>query len=436
MTVAFYTLGCKVNQVDSDAMRQHLITAGYVCVEPEQHPDVLVLNSCAVTAESERKTRQKLRHFRSSNPNAIVVLTGCAVQIDQQASLHYSEADILLGHLDCADLASHIDKFIVLHGKAFHASSHYYGEVFGFASACETFSRTRANRTRASIKIEDGCERYCSYCIIPYARGPVRSKPLNVLREEMQSLAQQGFQELVLVGINLCAYGADLGCGLCDAVALTEKFSAIKRVRLGSLEPDLLTEEMLLSLTQVKSLCPHFHLSLQSGCDRTLKRMNRHYTSHQYFILINHIRTLFPGSAITTDLMVGFPGETDEDFRASLAFACEIGFAKMHVFPFSARPGTAADAFPEQISKVAKQARAKEALLLSESLHHRYLAEQIGREAEVLPEEPHPGGGMRGYTAHYVPVVIPEAGPEHRNKLVPVHITGVQGDRCVGALVR
>ena len=430
MTVAFYTLGCKVNQVDSDAMRHRLATAGYVCVEPEACPDVLVLNSCAVTAESERKTRQKLRHFRSSNPNAILVLTGCAVQTDPQASLYYSEADILLGHRDSVDLAHYIDEYMLSHNKIFRVSSHYSGELFDIASAREI-----ENRTRATIKIEDGCDRYCSYCIIPYARGPVRSKPLNVLREEMQSLAGQGFQELVLVGINLCAYGTDLGCSLCDAVALTEKFSGIRRVRLGSLEPDLLTEEMPEKLSRINTFCPHFHLSLQSGCNRTLKRMNRHYTTQQYFNTVTRIRALFPGAAITTDLMVGFPGESDADFQASLAFVREIGFAKIHVFPYSVRPGTVAAALPNQIDNATKRARVREMILLAKSSNRMFLVRQIGKVTEVLPEEPYPGGGMQGYTAHYVPVVIPGTGPALRNQLVRVRITGVQGDRCIGELV-
>ena len=431
MTVAFHTLGCKVNQVDSEALRQRLSTAGYACVEPEAHPDVVVLASCAVTAESERKTRQKLRHLRKILPNSILVLTGCAVQVDPEAELHYSEADILLGQRNSADLTHCIDEFLVSRDKVFCVSAHHRNELFDSAFPRET----PANRTRANIKIEDGCDRFCSYCIIPRARGPVRSKPLAVLRDEMQILSQQGFQEFVLVGINLCAYGRDQGYSLCDAVAIAEEFTIVKRVRLGSLEPDLLTDEMLLSLLRVKSLCPHFHVSLQSGCDRTLKRMNRQYSASQYFNLINRIRSLFPHAAITTDLMVGFPGESDEDFRASLAFAREIEFAKIHVFPYSARPGTAAASFPDQIAKSEKLARAKETLSLAESLRHKFLSQQTGKTAEILLEDPHPAGGMQGYTAHYVPVRLLEAGPELRNTLVAARITGLQGDHCIGVLV-
>ncbi|MDR0531643.1 MAG: tRNA (N(6)-L-threonylcarbamoyladenosine(37)-C(2))-methylthiotransferase MtaB, partial [Oscillospiraceae bacterium] len=238
MTVATVTLGCKVNQVDSEALRARLLGAGFVDAAPEK-ADVVVVNSCAVTAESERKTRQKLRQCRALNPDCILVLTGCAAQVSANAAEEYPEADIVLGHIDSGDLARYIDKFMSSQGKSINVSAHYIGEPF----AESAFFRESA-RTRASIKIEDGCDRFCSYCIIPRARGHVRSKPLAAVRQEAETLAQQGFREVVLVGINLAAYGTDIGCDLADAVALMDECSGIQRVRLGSLEPDLLTDKL------------------------------------------------------------------------------------------------------------------------------------------------------------------------------------------------
>ena len=434
MTVAFVTLGCKVNQVDSDALRQRMEAAGYDCVLPEDRPDVLVINSCAVTAESERKTRQKLRHFRALHHECVLVLTGCAVQVGKADA--YPEADIVLGHRDTTNLARYIDEFSRTKAHISRVSAHQRGESLD-GLACKSIDRTRAH-----LKIEDGCNQFCAYCIIPHARGRVRSMPLEATRSEIQSLDAQGFREIVLVGINLAAYGSDLGCDLGDALALfseNEILSNIQRVRLGSLEPDLLTDKLLEKISSPLynsgiELCPHFHVSLQSGCGSVLKRMNRHYVAEDYFSALNRLRVLFPGAAVTTDIMVGFPGESEEEFEASLAFARSVGFAKMHVFPFSPRPGTPAAAMPGQVPRADKQARAKKMLALAQECHANFLNSQIGRVLKVLPEEPHPAGGMRGYSAHYAPVRIADAGPEQHNQILPVRIKSVQSGFCVGAL--
>ncbi|MCL2300483.1 MAG: MiaB/RimO family radical SAM methylthiotransferase, partial [Firmicutes bacterium] len=392
MTVAFVTLGCKVNQVDSGALRQRMEAAGYDCVEPEETPDVLVINSCAVTAESERKTRQKLHHFRALYHECVLVLTGCAVQAGKADA--YPEADIVLGHRDIGDFARYIDEFSRTKARAVCVSQHQRDEAF-----CDSAHKS-IERTRAHLKIEDGCDRFCAYCIIPHARGHVRSMPLEAMRRELENFDAQGFREIVLVGINLAAYGSDLGCGLGDAMSLfsdSETFSNIQRVRLGSLEPDLLTPTLISKManTTISSkikLCPHFHVSLQSGCDSVLKRMGRLYSAEEYFTLIKRLRAYFPGAAVTTDVMVGFPGESEAEFEASLAFARAVGFAKMHVFPFSARPGTAAAAMPGQVPRALKQARAKKMLTLAQECHTNFLNSQIGSVLEVLPEEEHPAG--------------------------------------------
>ena len=432
MTVAFHTLGCKVNQVDSGTLAQRMSEVGYARAEPEK-ADVVVLNSCTVTAESERKTRQKLRHFRTINQSCMLVLTGCAVQVCEDAAVRYPEADLILGQRDARDLACYIDEFLLSRQQIVKITPREQGEAFDDA-AHESIGRTRAN-----VKIEDGCDRFCAYCIIPHARGPVRSKPIAALRKEVQSLAHQGFREIVLVGINLAAYGSDLDCDLGDAVLAAEQATAgttLRRIRLGSLEPDGMTDVLLEKLSHCEALCPQFHLSLQSGSDRTLKRMNRHYSTEEYFSMVNRLRALFPGAAITTDIMVGFPGESEAAFEESLSFAKEIGFAKMHVFPFSPRPGTPAAGFSDQISKKEKQNRAKQALRLAESLNRDFLNSQIGRTLEMLPEEPCPGGGMQGFAANYAPVALPEAGPELRNQPVLARITGIEGEFCVGTLAR
>ena len=426
MTVAFVTLGCKVNQVDSSALRLRLEAAGFACVEPEASPDVLVINSCAVTAESERKTRQKLRHFRTLYRNCVLVLTGCAAQVGKAED--YPEANLVMGHRDMDALAREII-------------------MLSPTKASTTSFNESADRTRAHIKIEDGCDWFCAYCIIPHARGRVRSKPLEELRCELLALDAQGFREVVLVGINLAAYGSDLGCGLGDALELfsspeiKENFTSIRRVRLGSLEPDLLTEELISKLEKFSfvsnvELCPHFHISLQSGCDSVLKRMGRHYSAEEYFTLVKRLRAGFPGAAITTDVLVGFPGESEAEFEASLAFVREIGFAKIHVFPYSSRPGTAAAAMPRQIPRGVKQARAKKMQALAQESRVIFLNSQIGSTLKVLPEEPHPLGGMQGYSANYTPVRIEDAGPAHQNQIVPVQITRAEGDYCVGVLSR
>jgi len=442
------TLGCKVNQVDSGALRHRLEAAGYVCVEPranpDEHPnetavspgtpDVLVINSCAVTAESERKTRQKLRHFRALFCDCVLVLTGCAVQVGKAED--YPEADIVLGHREAVNLACYIDEFLSCKARISFTSPHCSSEAFD-ALCCKS-----EDRTRAHLKIEDGCDRFCAYCIIPYARGRVRSMPLDTVRREIQSLDTQGFREIVLVGINLAAYGYDLGCDLGDVLALfseKELCASIQRIRLGSLEPDLLTPLLLSKLEKSLSyskaeLCPHFHVSLQSGCDSVLKRMGRHYSANDYSRLVDHLCNLFPGAAITTDIMVGFPGESEDEFKASLAFAREVGFAKIHVFPFSSRPGTAAAAMQDQVPRTVKRARAKKMLALAEERYAIFLDSQIGKTLEVLAEEPHPAGGMRGYSAHYAPVRITDAGPETQNQIIPVKIDSAVPNYCVGVL--
>ena len=425
MKVAFYTLGCKVNQVETEAMREAFAAAGHIPV-PENAPfDAVVINSCTVTAESDRKTRQAVRRFRKERPEAAVVLTGCMVQAFSEAAKALTEADVVTGNTDVTEVVRLTERFLQDGERIFKVAAHQKRERFN------TPPLTRfEERTRAYIKIEDGCERYCTYCIIPTARGFVRSKPLQEIRSEAQTLADAGFCEIVLVGINLTAYGKGEAFDLCDAVDAVCAVEGVRRVRLGSLEPDYMSDDMLRRLSRQEKFCPQFHLSLQSGCDRTLARMNRHYDTAFYRDLVFRIRALFPGAAITTDLMVGFAGETEEEFEESVAFARKIGFAKAHVFAYSRRNGTVAAALPGQITQSEKARRSRRMIEETGKSEAEYLQAQIGKTVTVLFETAKPGFA-EGYTAHYVRVSVP-SDTAHTGELLPVRITAAEQDACIG----
>ena len=342
MKASVLTLGCKVNQYESQAMMNSLAEAGYEISSAPADCDVVVVNSCTVTAMSDRKTRQIIRRARRESPGAVIVLTGCMSQAFPDAAKQLAEADVILGNSNRSSLLPDIQKFLATRNRVFDVIPHHHSfEPLSVGQYRE--------RTRAFLKIEDGCNRFCSYCIIPYARGRVRSKPLDDLKQELSSLAAHGYREVVLTGINLSAYGQESGLTLCDAVDAACAQEGVERVRLGSLEPERLDAPVIARLKRQEKLCPQFHLSLQSGCDATLRRMNRHYTAEEYRTIVKNLREAFPNAAVTTDIMVGFPGETEEEFAESLAFEREIGFAKVHVFIYSRRSGTAAAAAPRQV---------------------------------------------------------------------------------------
>ncbi len=427
MKAAFYTLGCKVNQYETQAMSQALENHGFEIIDCSEKADVYVINSCTVTAESDRKTRQTVRHFKKQNPDSIVVLTGCMPQAFPEAGRELVQADIVMGNKSNRFLHEYIIKFINTRNRIFAVDEHAKGDPF-----CGDTITDFRERTRASVKIEDGCNRFCSYCIIPYARGRVRSKPLDELKSEIASLESNGFSEIVLVGINLSAYGTDCGKNIVDAVKTAASFDGIKRVRLGSLEPDHISDEIIEELTKIPEFCPQFHISLQSGCDKTLKRMNRHYTCEDYRQLCRKLRSSFTDTTITTDIMVGFAGETDEDFVESVEFAKEIGFEKVHVFPYSIRQGTPAAKMPDQVEKSEKSRRASIMIEETEKIRADFLKNQIGKTLEILPEEFHQGC-VQGYTANYTPVKI--FGVTKMPKgFIKTKITAVDGDMCIGEI--
>lgn len=426
MKVAAVTLGCKVNQYESEAICSRFAAMGYTVTDPADEADVYIINSCSVTAESDRKTRQTVRKYKRLHPNSLVVLTGCMPQAFPQDAAKLTEADIVVGNRSNSDIPRLVSEYDGTRTVA--VAPHESGEPF----CCDTVSSFH-DRTRATLKVEDGCNRFCSYCIIPYARGRVRSKPLAVIEEEAASLAKAGYREIVLVGINLSAYGLGTGLTIVDAVKAAAKPQGILRVRLGSLEPDHITDKIIEGLRGVPAFCPQFHISLQSGCDNTLKRMNRHYTAAEYALLCRKLREAFEDVTLTTDVMVGFAGETAADFEDSLAFVKEIGFEKVHVFPYSRRPGTVADRMPDQITKAEKEARAGRMITQTEAIRQEFLRRQIGKKVTVIPEEHSGRNEVHGYTANYTPVKIKGSNIPF-GEPVAVTVEGVEGDWCVGTL--
>jgi len=427
MNAYFHTLGCKVNQYETQGMMRAMEGAGFPAFEfaagfSGAGDDILVINSCTVTGESDRKLRQLLRRCRRDNPGAVLVLTGCLPQAFPDIAEQFEDADIILGNAARAALPHYIKQFLTLGLRIVAVPEH--------GAAFEQLPVDRfEGRTRAYVKIEDGCDRFCSYCIVPYARGRVRSRPLDSVRSELEALAAGGYKEIVLVGINLTAYGQDLGINFADAVALACGVPGIERVRLGSLEPDHLTADTLDRLAALPGLCPQFHLSLQSGCDATLKRMNRHYTAAEYAALCAALRERFPDCAITTDVMVGFPGEDENEFAQSLEFVRSVGFARVHVFSYSRRPGTPAAAVPDQVTAAEKAARSKKMAAVCEASRIQFEESHIGKRVEILLENHTDSGFAEGYTRNYIPVRMKtERLP---GDLINVKIIGRAADGCL-----
>ena len=429
MKVKFVTLGCKVNQVESEAMREALLAAGFQEAAGGETADVVVVNSCTVTATSDQKARQALRREKKRNPGAVAVLTGCWPQAFPQEAEEFLEADVVLGTARRGDLVPRLLEYLSTKQRVVDIAPHQKGEKFEKLTISAMHGRTRA-----FVKIEDGCDRFCSYCIIPYARGRVRSKPLEDIREEAARLGEAGYKEVVLTGINLPAYGKDLGGDLCDAVEAACAASGILRVRLGSLEPEQLTPPVIARLAAQEKLCPQFHLSLQSGCDDTLCRMNRHYTTAEYRQIVGDLRKAFPNCAVTTDIMVGFAGETEEEFGESLAFAKEIAFAKVHVFAYSRRPGTRAYDMPGQVPNREKERRSREMIAATLETQRAFFAAQTGRVEEVLFEQERDRNVYEGYTRNYTPVRVASAAPL-QGQIRQVRLTQALEDFCLGELV-
>ncbi len=400
MKFYFYTLGCKVNQYESQVISELLIKRGFVPAAGAEEADIIVINSCTVTAEGDRKTRQMVRKFKRKKPDAVTVLIGCMPQAFPADAEKVIEADIISGNTTHDKVPDMIENFLKSRERIVDITPHERGEKYSTPALCK-FSE----RTRAFMKVQDGCDRYCTYCTIPKARGDIRSRELEDITAEANALSQNGYKEIVLVGINLTSFGRDSGLDICDAVAAAARPKGIKRVRLGSLEPDHISDETLEKLSKIPEFCPQFHLALQSGCDETLKRMNRHYDTAFYRDLVGRIRAKFENASITTDIMVGFPGESDEEFEKSIAFYREIGFARGHVFAYSKRAGTVAAALKNQVDEAVKTHRARLMGKAAEECESAFIKSQIGKTASVLFET-YKNGINEGYTENYTRVVL------------------------------
>lgn len=404
MRVTFYTLGCKVNQNETGALAQLFEESGYTVVSNEEGADVYVVNSCTVTNFGDQKSRKWLRRAKRENPGAVTVLTGCYPQAFPEEAAAIAEADVVTGSGNRRAILQDVQK--VLNGESERVVDirpHEKGERFE-----ELPMDKFAEHTRAFVKVEDGCNRRCAYCVIPRARGPVRSRDEVSILQELHRLTESGYKEIVLTAISLPSYGTDSGTSLVELVEKAAAVPGVERLRLGSLDPDMLHDDDILRLSRVKKLCPQFHLSLQSGCDKTLRAMRRPYTTAQFAEIADKLRKAFgpENVSFTTDVIVGFPGETEEDFEASMKFVTEQRFLKVHVFPYSRREGTAAYDFPDQIPEHEKEERSRRMTAAVESVRAEEAAKMQGRMADVLLETPLSATLFTGYTKQYLPVLV------------------------------
>ncbi len=428
--VALHNLGCKVNAYETEAMQEILEQNGYEIVPFEEKADAYIVNTCSVTNMADKKSRQMLHRAKKMNPEAVVIAAGCYVQSAGEELLKDTSVDILIGNNEKVNLPSILENWEKEHNPL-HVHDltreHTYEEL--------TLSHT-AGHTRAFMKIQDGCNQFCTYCIIPYTRGRVRSRRLSDIVAEAGRLAENGYQEVVLTGIHLDSYGTDLEEheNLLTVIQEIAKIDGIKRIRLGSLEPRIMTEEFVAGLAAEEKLCPHFHLSLQSGCDATLKRMNRRYSAEEFRQCCERLRRHFDDPALTTDVIVGFPGETEEEFTATVEFLKDICFYETHVFKYSRRKGTKADRMPDQIPEQIKNQRSDVLLALTEKNSGEYRKKLLGRTVKVLLEEESTIGGttyLTGHTREYVKVAVaPETAAA--GEIIDVKVTGLLKDMVLG----
>ena len=430
MRVCFYTLGCKVNLNETGALEQMFRGAGFTIVPEGEEADVFVVNSCTVTNFGDQKSRKWLRRAKRENPGAVTVLTGCYPQAFPEEAANFLEADLVCGNGDRKAILDNVRKLLNGHERIVAVTPHKRGELFEELPV-ERFE----THTRAFIKVEDGCNCQCAYCVIPRARGPVRSRAEASILNELRQLAASGYREVVLSAISLPSYGLDTGTNLVELVEKCAQVEGIERIRLGSLDPDMLTPEFIARLAAVDKLCPQFHLSLQSGCTATLRRMRRVYTAEQYAQVVADIRAAYGDRPVsfTTDCICGFPGETVEDFEESCAFLKQIGFLKVHVFPYSRRSGTPAYDFPDQVHEREKQERSRTMNALAEELRRDVLTTYEGMEDEVLLETALSETLFTGYTRLYVPVVVSAPGRKS-GEIVRVRLGSYDGERVRAAL--
>ncbi len=429
-SVAFATLGCKVNQYETEAMTKLFKNALYEIKDFGDSCDIYIINTCTVTAEGERKSRQMINRALKLNPNAFVAVVGCYSQVSPEKVSAIEGVSLVLGTKDRSRIVELCEDAMAKSERKVHVA-----DIMKERSYEEIKVSSYESKTRAFVKIEDGCTEFCSYCIIPYARGPVRSRSLDSIISEVESLSKNGFSEIVLTGIHLASYGKDLkDVSLIDVIKAVAKTDGIKRIRLGSIEPRILTEDFVREIASIDKMCNHFHIALQSGCDKTLKQMNRKYTTEDYAKSVDLLRKYFHNPAIATDIMVGFPGETEEDFLESLSFAEKIAFADAHVFAYSNRKGTRADTFSGQVAKKDKEHRSKRLIEKIKETQREYLESLISKDALVLFEQQVSDGIYEGHMTNYVKVHL-KSDTDICGKFVMVKLAKIEGDHMLAQML-
>jgi len=426
--VAFYTLGCKVNQYETEAMEELFLKRGYTIVNPEDIADVYVINTCTVTNLGDRKSRQYIRRAKKINKNAIIAAVGCYSQIAPEEVEKIEEVDIIIGTTDrdkIVDLCEEARKEKRKINIVKNVKKHREFEKLNIEKV--------KSKTRAYMKIQDGCNQYCSYCIIPYARGPIRSRDIEDIIIEAKRLADAGFREIILTGIHVASYGKDIGnISLLDVIEKVSEIEGIERIRLSSMEPTFVDEKFMKKAVNIEKLCDHFHLSLQSGCDTVLKRMNRKYTTKEYENIVDLIRKYMPNVGITTDIIVGFPGETEEEFNKTYEFVKKIGFSRIHVFKYSPRKGTPASKMDNQVHGNIKNERSDKLIKLGNELMDNFNSLFIGKVVDVLFEE-EKDGFYEGYTTNYIRVKL-KSSENIQGKILPVKIVDRKNDFLIGKI--
>lgn len=433
--IAFYTLGCKVNQADTASMENLFLRSGHQLVSFDGEADVYIINTCVVTNTGQRKSRQTIHRAIRKNPNALIVVTGCYPQTAAEEVKAIAGVDMIIGNQDRAQIVQ------LLEERLAHRQTDTLDAVHKL-TASTAFEEMAAgditDKTRAFLKIQEGCNQFCTYCIIPYARGPLRSRSLESIRTETQRLISAGFKEIVLIGIHLGCYGKENPDGptLYDAVKTVLDVPGVQRLRLGSLESVEVEPRLLTLMQEDARFCRHLHLPLQSGCDKTLQAMHRPYTTAKFKTLLADIKTKVPDIAITTDVIVGFPGETEADFETTCKFAESCGFSKMHIFPFSARKGTPAEKFAVAVTEAVKKERADILGRIDETMHKTFLQAMVGQTAEVLFEQPAGEDYFEGLTGNYQRVFVKSGGRNLGGEILPVKITAFDGEKLLGEIIK
>lgn len=433
--IAFYTLGCKVNQADTASMENLFLRSGHQLVSFDGEADVYIINTCVVTNTGQRKSRQTIHRAIRKNPNALIVVTGCYPQTAAEEVKAIAGVDMIIGNQDRAQIVQLVEERLA------HRQTDTLDAVHKL-TASTAFEEMAAgditDKTRAFLKIQEGCNQFCTYCIIPYARGPLRSRSLESIRTETQRLISAGFKEIVLIGIHLGCYGKENPDGptLYDAVKTVLDVPGVQRLRLGSLESVEVEPRLLTLMQEDARFCRHLHLPLQSGCDKTLQAMHRPYTTVKFKTLLADIKTRVPDIAITTDVIVGFPGETEADFETTCKFAESCGFNKMHIFPFSARKGTPAEKFAGAVTEAVKKERADILGKIDETMHKAFLQAMVGQNAEVLFEQPAGEDYFEGLTGNYQRVFVKCGGRNLGGEILPVKITAFDGEKLLGEIIK